>query len=75
MKFIKLAKGSFNKFHIKWSLMYSGGSLGGSSESSFETKLFHFHGEFLEKSGKINKSGKIKKSNPLCKFEPHIKKF
>ena len=28
---------------------------GGSREGSIETKLFHFHGEFSEKSQKINK--------------------
>ena len=40
-----------------------------------ETKLFHFHGEFSEKSGKINeKSGKVNKANTLRKFEPPIKK-
>ena len=39
-------------------LPFSGGSRGGygegggSSEPPFETKLFHFHGEFSEKSGK-----------------------
>ena len=27
---------------------------GGSREGSIETKLFHFHGEFSEKSEKIN---------------------
>ena len=38
----------------------------GSPEPHFETKLFHFHGEFSEKSGKNNKySCKIIKSNPL----------
>ena len=28
------------------------GGLGGSLESTFETKLLHFHGEFSEKKGK-----------------------
>ena len=28
---------------------------GGSREGSIETKLFHFHGEFSEKSEKIDK--------------------
>ena len=28
---------------------------GGSREGSIETKLFHFHGEFSEKSEKMNK--------------------
>ena len=49
----------------------SGRSRGGSIEPPFETKLFHFHGEFLEKSGKMNKqSGKSNNSNPLCKLNP-----
>ena len=53
----------------------SRGGSGGLSEPPFETKLFYFHGEFSEKSGKINKySGKINKSNPRCKFEPCGKK-
>ena len=31
-----------------------------------EKKLFHFHGEFSEKSGRINeKSSEVNKSNPL----------
>ena len=38
---------------------------GGLTQTQFETKLFHFHWVFSEKSGKINdKSGKVNKSNP-----------
>ena len=44
---------------------------GGSRECSFETKLFHFHGEFSEKSEKNNKlSGKINKSTPFINLNP-----
>ena len=46
-----------------------------SLEPPFEPKIFNFHGEFSEKSGKNYKySCEIKKSNPLRKFEPPIKK-
>ena len=38
----------------------------GFTRAPFKTKLFHFHGENLEKSGNINKlSGIINKSNPI----------
>ena len=41
----------------------------------FETKIFCFHEEFLEKSGKMDKlSGKINKLNTHRKFEPPIQK-
>ena len=39
----------------------SRGELGGSREPPFETKLFHFHGDFSEKSGKINNQVKLTK--------------
>ena len=49
---------------------------GGFRESSLETKLFHFHGEFSEKSKIyiINNQVKLTNRTPLYKFEPPIKK-
>ena len=41
------------------------GFLGSSLEPDFETKIFHFHGEFSEGSGKINHYQEILDS-PLC---------
>ena len=49
--------------------------VGGSFEPPFETKLFHFHGEFSEKSEKIMKNQvKLTNQTPQCKFKPPIKK-
>ena len=52
----------------------SGGPRGGSwgsLEPPFETKLFHFHGEFAEKSGKnINNQVQLTNRSPFVNLNP-----
>ena len=46
-----------------------------SNPPPLEKKIFHFHGVFSEKSGKItNIHVQLTNQTPLCKFEPAIKK-
>ena len=49
-----------------------GGGEGWVLKSPYETKIFHFKEEFLEKSGKINEySGKINKLNSFVNYAPY----
>ena len=65
--------------HLTNKLSSSGGSREGSGgllEHPFETKFFHFHGDFLEKKSSKIINNQVKSTNHtiLCKFELPTKK-